>query len=211
MTSWVAVSGATPVAADAVEWSPGLGQICVGSNLDDGISMVISTSSTGGEEPIIPTGTYTSPTPTLGLTVPAGYLALSQGFYLVGFQFVDNCDDLEPVADFTPCFTVPTPDVDNPWVLPLGDDNLLFFFLSPDAGDEESPEWAGDRTFDIQVSQDTGAGCDETPDVVEPDLGEVLDLVDIYFENTRRNHSIDLDHYLEREMAREAAALPNTR
>lgn len=149
--------------------------------------------------------------PVVNLTVPNSFFDAERsdadggaisGFYLVGFEFVDDCDTRNSIP-FTPCFT--TSGEPDPWILDLGDQFLLFFFFG---------DVIGDQSTTISISET----C--TPEVPDGgsgnlDLGDFLDLIDdinLDFEfdvALRPDIDIDIDHYRRMAEAQETA-LPDT-
>ncbi|MFM8857234.1 MAG: hypothetical protein ACKOI2_08550 [Actinomycetota bacterium] len=212
----------------ALNWSPGRGQVCVSAF--GGEVLLTSALAPNLDEidvdpwanPIAPTGTVTSGPPlVLDFSVPDAFFDSERfgadpdsvmGFYLVSFEFVDDCDSRQPIP-FTPCFVTTTgPD---PWILDLGDLHLLFFFYAdqPGFGSSSQPSV-------LEVSDGSNGCSGEEPDggpdgPGDPQPFELLDLIDEFdldFEyqlGFRPDFDFDIDHYRRMAEAQEAA-LPDT-
>lgn len=152
------------------------------------------------------------------MTVPNAYFDMERsqldgepmwGAFLMGFEFVDNCDDQNPTS-FSPCFsTSPEPD---PWILDLGGEYMFWFFYG------DVPAESGPRVSTISITPNTGS-CDPDPEDDVPggwDFDEAFDLIDEFdlkFPSDLRpdyDFDIDIDHYRRMAEPRENV-LPHTR
>jgi hypothetical protein len=214
----VTANGDTPLV-----WSDYFGQACIDDGLGIGTSVLITTAlaPTAAGGLVYPTASYNVVPPlTVNLTIPDEFFDAERaavdedgflfGFYLVSFEFVDDCTSRQPVA-FTPCFV--TTDGPDPWVLDLGDLHMLIFFF---AGEDDFGTLSQLSTLEIT---DGSSGCvpedpDGGPDDPEPwELAELIDEFDLEFAyrvDLRPDIDIDIDHFLRMAETQENA-LPNTR
>jgi hypothetical protein len=203
-----------------------LGQDCIDDDLGLGVSVLITSALAPTEAGglVYPTASYNVVLPlTVNLTIPDEFFDAERaavdedgilfGFYLVSFEFVDDCTSRQPVA-FTPCFVATFgPD---PWVLDLGDLHMLIFFFAEETGFGTPSRPPMLSTLRIT---DGSGGCvpggpDGGPDDPEPwELAELIDEFDLEFAyrvDLRPDIDIDIDHYRRMAEAQEDA-LPNTR
>ncbi len=215
---------AAPASAATLDWD-GLGKDCIESfNPSVGVVLTTTLAPNIDEAPdywanaIAPSGDITSGPPVVvDFDVPDAFFEAERmdadggpisGFYMVSVEFTQSCEDADPVP-FTPCFTTSIgPD---PWILDLGDLQLLFFFYADGNGDVSGPQ-----NSVLEIS-DGSSGCSlEGPDGGPGgDLGDLLELIDEigleFASDLTRKPFLDfsLDPYLER-VSEAAGGLPDT-
>jgi hypothetical protein len=218
----VTANGDTPLV-----WSDYFGQACIEDGIEDDLgsetSVLITTALAPTEAGglIYPTASYNVVPPlTVNLTIPDEFFDAERaavdedgilfGFYLVSFEFVDDCDSRQPVA-FTPCFVTTAGPA--PWVLDLGDLHMLISFFA------EQPGFGNLSQLSTLEITNGSSGCapedpDGGPDGSDPwELAELIDEFDLefaYHVDLRPDIDIDIDHFLRMAETQENA-LPNTR
>ena len=201
-----------------------LGQDCIDDDLGLGVSVLITSALAPTEAGglVYPTASYNVVLPlTVNLTIPDEFFDAERaavdedgflfGFYLVSFEFVDDCTSRQPVA-FTPCFiTTAGPD---PWVLDSGNLHMLIFFFAEQPGFGQGSSQPSTLEITDGSSGCAPEGPDGGPDDPEPwELTELIDEFDLEFAyqvDLRPDYNIDIDHYRRMAEAQENA-LPNTR
>lgn len=164
----------------------------------------------GEVELLFPTGSYTDGTPAVvEVRWDQRFIEAGQGFYLMGFRFVESCDDVWAVEPFEPCFSVSSTygAPIEPWILSFvpGEYLLFFFDLEQTAA-----------TISIQVGLDENDCNSEEPGNGSSQIGELLEVIDeldleLPFDaDPRPSYNIDIDHYRRMAAAQEENALPST-